>query len=178
MSFFCQDLQMTKWDGAEVPSRYLESLDELIAKSFYGIRLSEVPLPDKRWVAIYNGSVVAHACVQARSFQINDHIYHGFVLGEVCTDPTFRHKGFGTMVTRALLSELNTEKGAFVVLNCGERVREFYEKMGFIEVSSKAQYIREEKIEIDDDPVFAMALIDSFDVEMLKTAIFPMEKEF
>jgi len=173
-----EDTQFIQWLGAEVPSEYATSLDDLIVQSFGGCHLEDLPPPDRRCVIIDDTSVLAHAGIQSRIFTLHETIYHGFVLGAVCSHPAFRLQGFGTQIVEYLLSQLPKEEGDFVALNCGETVTNFYEKMGFCIISPRAGYIRNGVHEIDDDPVMAISLKNDFSVQALEADVFPMIDEF
>jgi len=178
MSDSKRDMRFVQWLGAEVPSEYALLLDTLFVQSFGGYGLADLPLPDSRCVIIGENTVLAHAGVQARTFSIHETVYHGFVLGAVCTHPSFRRHGLGTQVVEYCFSKLPSEEGDFVVLNCGEKVTIFYEKMGFNMVSPRARYIRNGVDEVDEDPVLAFSLKETFSIEVLEIAVFPMIDEF
>ena len=162
----------------EMPDRLCASLDDLIALSFEGLRLGDLPPASKRAVLVQDDQILAHAAVQARSFPIGDRSFQGYILGCVCTHPDARQKGIGTKVTLSLLAALDICSGPFVVLNCGESVTAFYAKIGFMLIAQNAAYIRDGRLEIDPDPVMAIGLSPDFDVWQLKCDPFHLGQDF
>ena len=161
-----------------IPSRLTFSLDELIASCFAGMRLGDIPPVNCRAMITRGDFVLVHAALQQRRFRIYEKVHNGYLLGFVCTDAKMRHKGLGTRVTKSLIRQLDRSKGDFVVLNCGEDVAGFYSSLGSESLARKAEYIRDGRTEIDDDPVLGKSIRDGFSLESLRCEVFPVGKDF
>jgi predicted N-acetyltransferase YhbS len=166
------------FEGDAVPVDLAFSLDDLLAICFGGMRLSQTPPATRHALILHDGGVAVHAAVQARTFPIAGQGRAGYILGFVCTHPQMRHQGLGTAVVQALLRNLDSRQGGFVVLNCGINMVRFYEQMRFVMVAERAAYVRQGRWEVDADPVLGIALAPGYDLTSLRCDVFPIGEDF
>jgi GNAT superfamily N-acetyltransferase len=142
----------------------------------------ECPIPellpaDQRWLGWRGGALVAHAAAQQRWFAVNGAYLRGWMLGGVCTRPEDQSQGIGGSLLQRVEADLRSRDG-FVVLNCGERVRSFYERAGYICVAAGGRYVRGNGLQTDPDPALALSLHPQFSVDALRCEAFPFLLDF
>ena len=99
-------------------------------------------------------------------------------MGGVCIDPVVQRSGIGTLLMRQAHTDLTSQKLEFAVLNCGDPLVSFYERIGYVKVSERALYIRDGQLALDEDPALAISLKQDFDITALVCKAFPFGFDF
>ena len=66
----------------------------------------------------------------------------------------------------------------FAVLNCGEPVVGFFERIGYSRIADRGIYLRGGVAVVDDDPAMAISFRPGFDVRDLACDTFPFGFDF
>ena len=140
-----------------VPPPWEQAVRELIAASFGGMSSSGIRA-HRRWLALLGERVVAHAAVQRRSLTVAGRVWQVGMVGLVCSDPRERGRGYAASVMRRMAADLTAEPLDWLVLNCGEGVVGFYERLGWIRMAEGAVYTTADGRRRDADPVYGWAL--------------------
>ena len=170
-------IETLDWADGNVPTPWHAALDQIVAASFGGWSLADMPPAHRRCVVVSGERILSHAAAQRRTFALPTGEHTGYIIGCVCTAPEQRGRGMGTRATLELLQNLRKDGAPFAVLNCGEERCGFYRRMGFRPLAPRASYRRDGSIQIDEDPVMGMALGD-FDLDVLKTDVFAVGDDF
>ncbi len=133
---------------------------------------------NQRWLGRVRGQIVSHAAVQHRWFIANKTYQQGWFVGTVCTLPDYQHRGFAAQVMRAMHQDLIDDVLSFAVLNCGDSVEPFYERLGYARVAPRATFLRNGQSVVDEDPSLAISLHAGFDVACLTCESFPFGFDF
>ena len=96
--------------------------------------------------------IIAHASLQKREFPcLGEYMnINSYLLGLVCVRKNYRRQGYGTEVVREVIDEV-IKKNCIILLNCGENIVPFYEKLGFTLLSPKASYDRNGRMAMAKD---------------------------
>jgi GNAT superfamily N-acetyltransferase len=133
---------------------------------------------NQRWLIWHSDKLIAHVSVQRRWFVVNKHYFEGWHVGGVCVHPGVQGKGVGTFLMERAHADLSRQELGFAVLNCGRPLIRFYKRVGYIKVSDRAMYIRDDGFVIDEDPALAISFQPAFDVGVLKSDAFPFGFDF
>lgn len=140
--------------------------------------MNELLPANHRWLCWHGEELIAHAAVQRRWFVIRRAYLEGWMLGGVCTEPQYQRQGVARRLLAQVHEDLSMGPLHFIVLNCGNRVRRFYEKIEYKEVSPHGLYLRNGSIEIDNDPALARVLSPELDTDRLRCEAFPFVNDF
>ena len=160
-------------DDARVPRQTVLALQA----AAFDCPVPELLPADQRWLGWRDGVLVAHAAAQRRWFAVNGAYQRGWMLGAVCTRPEDQRQGIGKLLLQRVEADLRG-RDSFVVLNCGDRVCSFYERLGYVRVAAAGRYIRGNQLQTDPDPALALSLQPQFSVESLRCDAFPFLLEF
>jgi len=133
---------------------------------------------NQRWLLWSSDKLLGHVSVQRRWFIVNKRHFEGWFVGGVCVDPAVQRSGIGSLLMRQAHADLASQELSFAVLNCGDRIVRFYERFGYVKISDRALYIRENKLAVDEDPVLAVSFKQEFDVSALTCEVFPFGFDF
>jgi GNAT superfamily N-acetyltransferase len=133
---------------------------------------------NQRWLLWSPDKLLGHVSVQRRWFVVNKHYFEGWHVGGVCVDPAVQRKGVGTLLMRQAYADLSLQELDFAVLNCGRPLVGFYNRIGYVKISDRALYIRDDKLMIEEDPALAISFRQRFDVITLTCELFPFGFDF
>ena len=120
---------------------------------------------NQRWLLWSSDKLVGHVSVQRRWFVVNKRYFEGWFVGGVCANPAVQRSGIGTLLMRQAHADLTPQELSFAVLNCGDPLVGFYERVGYVKISDRALYIRDGKLALDEDPALAISLKPDFDID-------------
>lgn len=140
-----------------VPPALERAVSELIAASFGGMSSAAIAA-HRRWLALVDERVVAHAAVQRRSLSVAGRVHRVGMVGFVCSDPRERGRGWAAAVMRGMVADPDLAALDWLVLNCGEAVAGFYARLGWIRISERAVYTTAAGPRVDADPVYGWGL--------------------
>jgi len=133
---------------------------------------------NQRWLLWFSNELVGHVSVQQRWFVVNNHYVEAWHVGGVCVHPDVQRKGIGKLMMEHVHADLSHQELGFAVLNCSQSLVRFYGRVGYVKVSDRALYIRDEKLVIDDDPALAISFKQAFKVGILECEAFPFGFDF
>ena len=82
------------------------------------------------------------------------------------------------MLMKYVHAELSRQELGFAVLKCGSSLINFYKRVGYVKVSDHGMYIRDDTLEIDNDPALAISFRKSFNTGILNCEAFPFGFDF
>lgn len=143
-------------DGV-VPPMYEQAVSELMSASFGGMSSAGIRA-DRRWLALLGERLVAHAAHKRRSLVVAGRVCQVGMVGLVCSDARERRRGHAARVMRQMVTDLAPEPIDWLVLNCGEGVAGFYERLGWTRMAESALYTTPDGPRCDADPVYGFGL--------------------
>ena len=133
---------------------------------------------NQRWLLCSHDRLLGHVSVQRRWFVVNRHYFEGWLVGGVCVDPAVQRSGIGTLLMRQAHADLSLQELDFAVLNCARSLVRFYDRVGYVKISDRALYIRDDRLVIEEDPALAISFRERFDVGALACEAFPFGFDF
>jgi GNAT superfamily N-acetyltransferase len=129
---------------------YIVGLQELCGECF---DCGDFSPADYRFLKSVGRSVIAHSAIVKRDFDLDiPSNITTYLLGYVGVTKTHRLQGLGKRAVQEIMWALCDQNYA-LVLNCSEKNRPFYERLGFRLISDKSTFIRNNKLVVDLDPV-------------------------
>lgn len=136
-------------DG-ELTQKDQSDLDRLFRGAFGGMCFEDTPKADLRAIIRRDGMIIAHVGIQNRLIEMPSYgsLPMAFV-GQVVVTEQERGRRLGLVLIQGLMKR----NAKSFILNCGERLTGYYEKIGFYVASDAALYVRNSIEVIDEDPV-------------------------
>jgi len=123
---------------------------QLVRSTF---NVSHMPDDVQSLVMVVDGAVAGYCASRLIKVKYQGQMNYFDHLGLVCVAPGLQELGFGRCLVSAFLQRRNLSGSIGSILNCGEAVESFYEKLGFVRISDRASYMRESRLVVDEDPV-------------------------
>ncbi len=128
---------------------------------------------NQRWLLWSSDKLLGHVSVQRRWFVVNEHYFEGWHVGGVCVHPAVQRSSIGTLLMRQAHADLSRQELRFAVLNCRRPLVRFYAKLGYVKLSDRALYLRDDKLVSEEEPALAISFRQNFDVTALACEAFP-----
>jgi predicted N-acetyltransferase YhbS len=125
------------------------ALYEYLKKIF---NINVLPSIDKHFIYLINNEMIGYCGIVKREIYFDNNVEPVYLLGLLSVDYKNRKKGIATKLLQCV--QKNLTKNKTIILNCGNSIKELYEKNGYKLICEKALYYRNGKYENDNDPIY------------------------